>query len=229
MRTTKGRSRWLSGLLTVGLATLLLGSGTALAAGSQPETAPVVLVDASVAPSENGQVDVSMQFANAQGQALNGQEVSFFLETDFLGQSLVSLGSAATNAAGKAQVRYLPTWDGTQRVVARLAGGQEYSASETAIEFDVAGSRSAYDAETPALGMIRVWLPPVIGAVVLLVWGTMALVTVSTTYGIMAAGRNRGLTALRYPVRAGTVASMPLRRQPREQARRQPGQRRGRE
>ena len=225
MRTPRGRALL---LLTVGIATLLLGSGTALADGSQQQAAPAVLVDATATPTEDGQVEVSMQFANAQGQAASGQEVSFFLETDFLGQSLVSLGSAATNASGKAQVRYLPTWNGTQRVLARLAGGQEYSASETTIEFDVAGTTSAYHAEPPALGMVRKWLPLVIGAVVLLVWATMALVVVRTTYGIMAAGQRRSLTALRYPVRAGVVASTPLRRQPREQLRRQPGQRRGR-
>lgn len=223
MHIAKGRTML---LLTLGIVTLLLGNTTALAAGSQPETAPVVLVDASVTPSENGQVEVSMQFADAQGQALRGQEVSFFLEADFLGQSLVSLGGAITNAAGKAQIDYLPTWDGTQRVVARLAGGQEYSASETSIEFDVAGSSSAYHVEPLALGMVRQWLPFVVGAVMLLVWATMGLVVVSTTYGILAASRRGGLTGLRYPVRAGTVASMPLRRPTREQLIRQPEQRR---
>lgn len=190
--------------LMAGVGAFLVSTGIALAAEPSQGAASVVTIAAT--PSQEGQVVVSAQFASTGGQLASGQEVSFFLEADFLGQRQVLLGNAITDADGMARVRYTPTWEGTQHIVARLAGEEGYANVETTIAFDVTGLRSIFVPEPPALGRVRELTPLIVGSVVVLVWAIMALVLVRTTYGIAMAGQTRDV-AKRYPGEAHFATS----------------------
>ncbi|MBF8267563.1 MAG: hypothetical protein HW388_1071 [Dehalococcoidia bacterium] len=211
---------WLQIALIGAVGVFLLETGVALAATPSPDTTSEV-VAAAVAPDQDGQAVVSAQFATSEGTALSDQRVSFFLQSDFLGgPSQVSdprevfLGSATTDEAGTAQVHYTPTWDGTQRVVARLVGSEVHTSAEVTVEFDVAASSSGIISthELPVLGQVREWTPVIVGAVVVAFWTILALVFLHSSQVIMAAGHRKGLVAQRSPIHAGTVTQRPRRR-----------------
>lgn len=201
---------YLSVLMALGAA-LITGGGVALASGPQQGMEPT-LVAASATAEEGGLVAVSVQFADADGQAYSGQEVSFFLQTDFLGQDQVLLAKGATDETGTARHSYAPTWDGTQRVVARLAETGGNQAMETTVIFDVSGLGNPYVPEPPALGRLRSWTPVIVGATVVMVWAVLAVVSIRTVRGIRAGARTPEAVRGPYPVPTGPASTGPPRR-----------------
>lgn len=199
-------------VLMAGVGVLLIGSAISLAASPLQDSKPVIAA-ATVTPGQNGQVEVSIQYADAEGQAFRGLEVSFFLEADFLGQTRVFLGRTVTDATGTARTSYAPTWEGTQRVAARLTGGEAFQGTEATILFDVTGISNIYTPVPSVLDGLREWTPIGVGSVVLLVWAILAVVLVRTTYGIMEAGRRKDISTLGYTVHAAVTASQPRRQQ----------------
>ncbi len=179
--------RWI--LLGLGAFAIGFMSSVGIAAASGPEQDAASSLDTfSVVADEADRVSVSARFANGGGRPIIGREVSFFLDTGFLGRGRLTLGSDVTDEAGEAGIGYKPAWDGTQRLVVNLAGSQGYQGTKATIEFEVTGAKDLYHPEPKSLGPLRRWVPWVTGSIAVLVWAAMAGVMWHTVGGIKAEG-----------------------------------------
>jgi len=117
------------------------------------------------------------------GLVQSGQPVEFRQQVDFFGERWVYLGTAVTDAAGFASLRYSPTSNGVQRLVARYEAG-DVRYESPAVEITVSGAIPAIPEEAQALPIMRVWAFPVATVVLLLVWLALAGILLGAVIGI---------------------------------------------
>ena len=176
--------------LAVGIAfgALVLQPGIAGAAG------PGVRLQADAA--DGGTWRLQATVTGADGTAQSQVAVTFMAATDFFGERWVPIGNALTDTSGTATILYTPTWNGEQRLVARVSGVEGADESEP-IVIQVSGALPAIASEPQDLPIVRAWAVPIGAAVVVLVWIVMAFIFLSAAIGI--ARRPRSVPRSRSP------------------------------
>jgi DNA-binding beta-propeller fold protein YncE len=175
-------------LLSVAVATLgFLGVVPAMAEG--PDT-PATLVLEPLPPAQPAEGQESVILAarlhDAQGEALAGRPVTFYVLTTVFGERLMNVGQVLTDAAGVAAIPYTPSWEGAHTVVVRLPGAGAEPV-QTSFKFDALGPVPLHENARFGLEPIRAWLPAVVGGAVLATWAILGLVMLRALTGIPAA------------------------------------------
>ena len=175
-------------LLSVAVVTLgFLGVVPAIAEG--PDT-PATLVLEPLPPAQPAEGQESVILAarlhDAQGEALAGRPVTFYVLTTVFGERLMNVGQVLTDAAGVAAIPYTPSWEGAHTVVVRLPGAGAEPV-QTSFKFDALGPVPLHENALFGLEPIRAWLPVFVGGAVLAVWGILGLVMLRAFVGIPAA------------------------------------------
>jgi len=176
--------------LAVGIAlgALVLQPGIAGAAG------PGLRLQADAADAGTWRLQATV--TGADGTAQSQVAVTFMAATEFFGERWVPIGNALTDTSGTATVIYTPTWNGEQRLVARVSGVEGADESEP-IVIQISGALPAIASEPQSLPIVRAWALPIGVAVVVLVWIVLAFLFLSAVIGI--ARRPRPLQRLQSP------------------------------
>lgn len=125
----------------------------------------------------------------ADNKPISKQSVDFYRQVDFFGPREAHLGAALTESTGIARLAYQPAEVGTERIIARFAGGGGFAKSEGDGDVQVTEAISPYvPAELP-LAQVRQWLPLVVGGLVLTTWVVMIGLLGTTVRRVSAAGR----------------------------------------
>lgn len=151
------------------------------AGGPGVSSAALVSTSLSMAPStfevSGGPVDLTASLGGADGEAIEGAQVRFYLDTNFAGaEGEMEIGAAETDASGRAAITYKPTSTGEQDVTARFDGMGVYSESEQKVTLNVLDASPAYTVEPIGLDALRDWAPVLLALVVLGVWSTFGFV-----------------------------------------------------
>ncbi len=175
------------------VALLLIVSTPRIAHADSPETEASTLITLQApGPGESpGSLLIAALLTGEGGQPLDGQRIDFFVDVDFPGAERLYVGTKTTDATGKATIRYRPSWDGTHVVTARSQGGRAHPSATAEMSFEVSGAATTYVEAQRSLGPLRDRLPLATGALVLVVWATLAFITVRTVLGIARAGAAR--------------------------------------
>jgi hypothetical protein len=162
---------------------LAIGFAFALALQPGPVAAAGPAVQVQADPGDAGTWQLQATVTGADGKAQSQAAVTFVAATDFFGERWVPIGSALTDTSGRATVVYTPTWNGEQRLVARVSGVEGARASEP-IVIEVSGALPGIASEPQDLPIVRAWALPIGVAVVVLVWLVLAFIFLSAVIGI---------------------------------------------
>jgi Ni/Fe-hydrogenase subunit HybB-like protein len=171
------------GAKPAGAATLTQSASTQ--AQVTPAATPVAL---AVAPATAGKATLSLRATVGTPAAPGaGATVTFAVVShEFAGSGLMQVGTATTDAAGVAQIDYVPTWTGNEQFVARVAGpGGSVVASATTtytVTVDPPGlPKSIYEYQRP-LTTTGHWVVVTLLTIVAIIWvlllGSLTLVVV---------------------------------------------------
>lgn len=140
-------------------------------------------------PLEDGAWQLQARVVDASGQPIGGQDVLFTVAVDFLGSRNIVLGSAQTDVAGKATLRYRPTWNGLHALAAQAvdADGTVSVTGQSSIQVDGVDPPVARDPQS--LPTMRAWAVPVAALVVAAVWLLLGFLFVAAVIGVR---RSRG-------------------------------------
>jgi hypothetical protein len=164
----------------IALAAMLLASLAGPAAVVAADPPAQLRLD--VQPGDGG--FFSLRATLTRAGAVQSQETVQFLQfVDFFGERWVPIGTAVTDAAGVASLRYSPTSNGHQELMARYAGVDGTVASDP-FEITVSGAVPAIPEEPPVLPVVRAWAFPVGAAVLFLVWLLLAVILLRAVIGI---------------------------------------------
>ena len=177
-------------LLAVVVAALgFLGVVPAMADGPDSPETPVLEPLPPAQPAEGQQsVILAARLHDAQGEAMAGRPVTFYVLTTVFGERLMNVGQVLTDATGIAAIPYRPSWEGEHTVVARLPGSGA-DPVQTSFKFEALGPVPLHENARFGLEPIRAWLPVFVGGAVLAVWAILGLVMVRAFTGIPAAAR----------------------------------------
>jgi len=171
--------------LIAGLGGGLAGPATVAADGPSPSARAAVLEALPQADQSFGQsVTISVRLVNAQREALKAVPISFYVLSPMFGGRLMKIGEVPTNAVGIASIVYRPTWVGPHKAMARFAGDGDYEQVSTPITFNAAGPAAVYHGHPFGLDPIRTWLPLAGIGLVLIVWGSLGYVVLTTVTGV---------------------------------------------
>jgi hypothetical protein len=174
----------LSSLVGIALALSLLPAR----AYAQTSTRPTTVVISPAGPtSVKGRLALSARLLTAEGKPVSGQELDFLVPVELFGNREAFVGSATTDATGLATLGYQPTQAGQQTIVARFAGSPDYATSEARAEIQVGEVVPTIRAEPLPFAGLRDWLPTMLVALVLIVWGVLLGVFLGTVRGIRRA------------------------------------------
>jgi hypothetical protein len=174
----------LSSLVGAALTLSLLPAGAHAQAAARPTT---VTVGPAAPTSLKGQLALSARLATEDGKPVSGQEIEFLVPVELFGNREAFVGSATTDSTGLATVGYQPAQSGRQTVVARFTGGSAYATSEASAEIQVGEVVPAIRTEPLPFAGLRDWVPAVLVALVLTVWGVLLGVFLGTVRGIRRA------------------------------------------
>ena len=177
-------------LLAVAAAALgFLGVVPVMADGPDSPETPVLEPLPPAPPAEGQQsVILAARLHDAQGEAMAGRPVTFYVLTTVFGERLMNVGQVLTDATGIAAIPYRPSWEGEHTVVARLPGSGA-DPVQTSFKFEALGPVPLHENARFGLEPIRAWLPVFVGGAVLAVWAILGLVMVRAFTGIPAAAR----------------------------------------
>jgi len=177
-------------LLAVVVAALgFLGVVPVMADGPDSPETPVLEPLPPAQPAEGQQsVILAARLHDAQGEAMAGRPVTFYVLTTVFGERLMNVGQVLTDATGIAAIPYRPSWEGEHTVVARLPGSGA-DPVQTSFKFEALGPVPLHENARFGLEPIRAWLPVFVGGAVLAVWAILGLVMVRAFTGIPAAAR----------------------------------------
>ncbi|MDA8274705.1 MAG: polysulfide reductase NrfD [Actinomycetota bacterium] len=158
---------------------------TAATPAGAPAATPVTL---AVAPVAAGKATLALRATVGTTAAPGtGDAVTFSVVShEFAGSGLMQVGTATTDAAGIAQVDYVPTWTGQEQFVARVVGpGGSVAASATTtytVTVDPPGlPKSIYEYQRP-LTTTGHWVVVTLLTIVAIIWvlllGSLTLVVV---------------------------------------------------
>jgi len=176
-------------LAVVAAALGFLGVVPAMADGPDSPETPVLEPLPPAQPAEGQQsVILAARLHDAQGEAMAGRPVTFYVLTTVFGERLMNVGQVLTDATGIAAIPYRPSWEGEHTVVARLPGSGA-DPVQTSFKFEALGPVPLHENARFGLEPIRAWLPVFVGGAVLAVWAILGLVMVRAFTGIPAAAR----------------------------------------
>jgi hypothetical protein len=159
----------------MGIGLVVLTAGRSLAGG------PTVVLRA--APEADGSWQLQALVTDAAGAPVGGASVHVAVEEPFLGTTnAVIIGSASTDTTGTASIRYVPTWNGAQVLVATTAGSD--AANSVPVTLDVSGAQPAIPAAAPTLPVMSAVAGPAAVAVALTVWLILALTLLYAVLGV---------------------------------------------
>lgn len=169
------------------LAALALALGiAALTASPALGADPRVALRAGVAQDGSWQLTATVQ--DAQGAPASGEEVRFAVRQEFMGTPRnVTLGTATTDTSGTATLRYVPSWNGDQAIVASVsapAGAVGGGVVSGPVTIHVTDAVPAIPDRPGTLDAVGVASLPVAVLVVLAVWGLLLGTFVSAVLGV---------------------------------------------
>ena len=190
--------------LLVVLAAIALAAGLpgrALADGPSEAAAPTTSQAQGTAEQVPGErtVILSARLLGDGGQPLGDRPVVFYILTDTLGERLMLVGEARTEASGLAVLSYEPSWSGERTVVVSFAGDQQAAPTLASFPLSVQGVPTEHENAQFGLEPIRRWLPFGVGIAVLGVWGILGFVMVRTVFGLPNAASEEAPAATRAP------------------------------
>jgi len=190
--------------LLVVLAAIALAAGLpgrALADGPTEAAAPTTIQAQGTAEQVPGErtVILSARLLGDGGQPLRDRPVVFYILTNTLGERLMLVGEARTDASGLAVLSYEPSWSGERAVVASFAGDERAAATLTSFPLSVQGVPTEHENAQFGLEPIRRWLPFAVGIAVLGVWGVLGFIMARTVFGLPNAAMEEAPAATRAP------------------------------
>ncbi|MDA8269522.1 MAG: hypothetical protein M0Z63_03665 [Actinomycetota bacterium] len=183
--------KWLLGTLPVVAVVLGVASPGTWAATAGPS----LRLAAAPAPGNAHTVDLVATLQEPAGQsaaALSGISVDFEVHIgEFAGAPLLDLGSATTDAAGRAVLTYQPTWTGSQSLVATAtdSSGNTLASATTSLTAAVATTpfAGAIESVRPD-GTIGQAVVGVLLAIVVAVWIALIAIVVRVNLGLHRRG-----------------------------------------
>lgn len=187
----------LMSLVAVGL--LLAAVPSASASGGSPTDAVRAVpwshehvdMTLSAEPLGDGGWLLEAQLRDRSAGAIGSHAVRFSATVAFLGIRPVVIGTVETDAGGTAQLTYRPTWNGTQRIVARAPFADGTTMSNEAV-LEVSGARTPITALPARLPVVGSYAGPVAAFVALSIWGLLVLVLVRVVLGVARASATTG-------------------------------------
>ncbi len=184
-------AKWLLGTLPVLAVVLGFASPGTWAA----TVGPSLRLAAAPAPGNAHTVDLVATVQEPAGQsssALSGISVDFEVHIgEFTGAPLLDLGSATTDAAGRAVLTYQPTWTGDQSLVATAtdSSGNTLASATTSLTAAVATTpfAGAIESVRPD-GTIGQAVVGVLLAIVVAVWIALIAIVVRVNLGLHRPG-----------------------------------------
>lgn len=165
-------TRYVAVVAAVAILAGLCGAPAAVASG------PALTLSATPRPHHPAQLTLAARLHGSS--APGGKTVAFFVVSRAFEQSVdVPIGTARTAADGSAKIQYSPTWNGRQRFVAKLEGGDGVQATA---DYRVTASApgplfGSANPDAPLASVGSVFLH-VILTVVALVWLSLIVVLV---------------------------------------------------
>ena len=196
-RSISGSSVLRSGLLALVAAIVVLLGATSTAWAA---TGPALRLVAHRAPHDPHAVELvaTLQMPASAASSKKpaspaGAEVSFSVHlSQFSGAPLLSLGTAATNAAGVATLVYRPTWTGHQAIVATAANAAGTTLASATASFAATWATHPFAGTVEAVrpdGVIGRWVAGVLAAIVAMLWVTLIAVVVRVNLGLRLVGK----------------------------------------
>ena len=182
-------------LLAVGMMAVLLAAGAILGFASTAWAAagpPVLALRAEQAPRDPHGIELVATLTGPGGSAstagsLAGDSVNFSVHlAEFAGAPLLTLGSATTNAAGRAVLTYHPTWTGHQALVATATDTSGATIASATTSFAATGAVHSFAGTIEAVrpdGTIGQAVAGVLIAIVTVLWITLIAVVVRLNLG----------------------------------------------
>src|SRR3990172_1423804 len=188
--------------LLVVLAAVALAAGLpgrALADGPTEAAAPTTTQAQGTAEQVPGErtVILSARLLGDSGQPLRDRPVVFYILTNTLGERLMLVGEARTDASGLAVLSYEPSWSGERTVVVSFAGDQQAAPTLASFPLSVQGVPTEHENAQFGLEPVRRWLPFAVGIAVLGVWGVLGFVMVRTVFCLPDAASEEAPAATR--------------------------------
>ncbi len=169
--------------LAAALALSALAAQAAVAAGPTPTR---IQVGADPPQADGQPYVIEARIVAADGRGVNSVPLDFSIAADFFGPRQLSIGRATTDGQGRAQISYLPSWQGRHEVTVKFAGTAAFAASQGAGSFVSAVALAPHrDARSP-LADFSSGLPYAVAVIVVAVWLTIAFALVGTVRGILA-------------------------------------------
>ncbi len=131
-------------------------------------------------------VILQAKLIDADGNALGGNKVEFYVETNTFGPRDMKIGEALTESTGIASVSYLPSTVGAQQAVVRFAGNKQLAAAQATFQFTAVGPARVHQDAEFGLKSIRDAAPVGVFVLVAAVWIVLAVVVVSVVRGVRA-------------------------------------------
>lgn len=173
------------------LATLLLG-GQATADHLRALVSVTATADASAAV---GYV-LTAQVRRSDGNAIGDTKIRFYDVVELFGEREMLIGTATTDASGRASLAYLPATTGKREIVALFPGADHLAPVRGRISLDATVAAPPYHPESSGLALFSTRVPYAVGVVVLVVWALIAYAFISTARGVMTGARlKKGETA----------------------------------
>jgi|GEM_PF-6712460 hypothetical protein len=131
-----------------------------------------------------GLLVVNATLTTADGKALNGRTIDFYQRTELFGPRNAYIGSAVTDSAGAAALRYEAAQSGPQELLARFAGTSDLARQEATDRVNVAESAMPFKGEPLPLGSVAKGLAIGVGLLGLAVWVLLLGIFIHTIIGI---------------------------------------------
>ena len=171
-------------IVTAALAMLMV----AAPASADHMRAIITVSAAAEARVEVGYV-LTAQVRRSDGKAIGDTKVRFYDVVDFYGPREMLIGTATTDAAGRASLAYLPARTGQREIVALFPGAEHLPPARAKVTLDARVAAPPYHAESSGLALFSTRVPYVVGAVVLAVWALIAYAFIGAARGVMAGAR----------------------------------------
>ena len=185
-------------LLAIGILAMLLAAGAVLGVASTAWAAagpPVLSLKAAQAPGDPHGIELVATLTGPGGSAptvgpLPGDSVTFSVHlTEFAGAPVLTLGSATTNAAGRAVLTYRPTWTGHQALVATATDASGTTIASATTSFTASSAIHPFAGTIEAVrpdGAIGQAVAGVLLAIVAVLWIALIAVVVRVNLGLAA-------------------------------------------
>jgi hypothetical protein len=179
----------LRALIAVG--SLLALAGLPAIVQAESDKTPTRLMASEPGRGAKGHLTLRATLVTTEGKALGERQVTFFEQVTVFGPRDALLGTATTDSTGYAAIDYQPAELGSQRIVVRFNGDEQYAPSLANSSIDVREVVPIYPPAPLPLASVRQWLPLGLASLVLGTWAVLLGVTLRTVLGVRAAGRRR--------------------------------------